>query len=146
MDSSSKTEIEALIPHRDPFLLVDRIVDRGENTITTEFHARPDLDAFRGHFPGSPILPGVLISEFVFQSSAILVSGESDGLLPVLTRIENARFRRVVRPGETLRAKVTLEDAVGAARYMSARVECEEETVLRIKFVVAAVPESETVR
>ena len=146
MDSDSRREIEALIPHRDPFLLVDKILERSENEIHTEWCAREDLEAFRGHYPGYPILPGVLISEFVFQSSALLLadpdapSVTEGGPVPVLTKIENARYKRMVRPGETLRAQVTLNESVGNARYLSAKVQSGSETVLRIRFVVAEVP------
>ncbi len=139
MGSDSRREIEALIPHRDPFLFVDRIVDRTEDTITTEWCPQPDMDVFRGHYPGSPILPGVLISEFVFQSAALLLADpdRADDVVPVLTKIENARFRRMVKPGERLVATIEKKHAIGKARYMQAKVECESEAVLRIEFVVA---------
>lgn len=140
MDSEERRKIEAQIPHRDPFLFVDRVVDRTEDSITTEWRPTPELPAFQGHYPGSPILPGVLISEFVFQSSALLLADPSvEDVVPVLTKIENARFRRLVRPGELLRATVEKKHAIGKARYMKAVVECESSAVLRIEFVVAEV-------
>ena len=74
--SPERAAIEALLPHRDPFLLVDRIADRGEDWIETEWHVAEDLDVFRGHYPGNPILPGVLISEHCFQSAALLLGNE----------------------------------------------------------------------
>ena len=139
MDSKARREIEALIPHRAPFLFVDRIVDRTEDSITTEWCPSADLDVFRGHYPGSPLLPGVLISEFVFQSSALLLADpeRNDDVVPVLTKIENARFKRMVEPNETLRATVNMKHSIGKARYMQARVECAGDAVLRIEFVVA---------
>ncbi len=60
--------IEQLIPHRPPFLFVDEIIAEGPDTLTTRRRVRPDEDFFKGHYPGNPIMPGVLICESVFQS------------------------------------------------------------------------------
>ncbi|MBL8861505.1 MAG: beta-hydroxyacyl-ACP dehydratase [Planctomycetes bacterium] len=140
--TSSRAEIEALIPHRDPFLFVDRIVARSADRIVTEWDVSRDLGAFRGHYPGYPVLPGVLISEFTFQSAACLFASGAEpsvqpGSVPVLTRIEDARFRRVVRPGETLRAEVEVVERLGPARYCKASVTCDGATVVRLRFTVA---------
>jgi len=140
--TSSRAAIEALIPHRDPFLFVDRIVERSADRIVTEWDVSPDLFAFRGHYPGYPVLPGVLISEFTFQSAACLFASGADPkvesrAVPVLTKIEDARFRRVVRPGETLRAVVEVTERLGPARYCKAVVTCAGETVVRLRFTVA---------
>lgn len=142
--TSSRAEIEGLIPHRDPFLFVDRIVERAADRIVTEWDVPVDLAAFRGHYPGHPVLPGVLISEFAFQSAACLLASGADprvtpAAVPVLTRIEDARFRRIVRPGESLRAHVEVVERVGPARFCKATVTCGAETVLRVRFTVAEV-------
>ena len=84
----------------------------------------------------------MLVSEFVFQSAALHAAGSGErkpepGELPVLTRIENARFKSMVRPGDTLRAEVSLTDKLGSARYMKARVTCGDRTVVRLSFTVA---------
>jgi len=134
--------IEARIPHRDPFLFVDRVLELDAANIVSEWDVVPELPCFAGHFPSHPILPGVLINEFVFQSAALLMSEEvPDDMplkgVPVLTRIEDARFKQMVRPGSVLRAEVTLEDRLGPACYMRARVTCEGRVVARQKFVVA---------
>jgi 3-hydroxyacyl-[acyl-carrier-protein] dehydratase len=138
----TRAAIEALIPHRDPFLFVDRIVEQATDRIVTEWDVAADFFAFRGHYPAFPVLPGVLISEFAFQSAACLFSAEAKPTVdaravPVLTKIEDARFRRIVRPGETLRAEVDVVERVGPARYCKALVTCGGETVLRVRFTVA---------
>ena len=141
MGSEPRAAIEALIPHRAPFLFVDRLLERGEDRLVTEWDVVPELDCFRGHYPGAPILPGVLVCEFVFQSAAILLAEAGGtaqaGAIPMLTKIEDARFKQAVRPGETLRAEVTLVERVGPARYVSAHVRSNGKTVLRIRFTVA---------
>lgn len=155
MDSDSPTStsrgrevVEARIPHRDPFLFVDRIVEEREDGITTEWDVRADAFFFVGHYPGNPILPGVIMNEFVFQSAALYMSEESDegtarGGVPVLTRIEDARFKSMVKPGETLRADLTLTERLGPACYMRAKVTSAGRTVVRLSFVVAMAPPEE---
>lgn len=141
MASDQRAAIEARIPHRAPFLFVDRILEQTADSIITEWTIDPELDVFRGHYPGQPILPGVLSAEFCFQSAALLFSDPGSepltGGVPVLTKIEDARYKRMVRPGETLTARLELTEKLGPARYMRGQVRCGEELVLRISFVVA---------
>jgi 3-hydroxyacyl-[acyl-carrier-protein] dehydratase len=127
------------LPHRPPFLFVDRIVEQGPVRIVTEWDVRADLPAFAGHFPGEPVLPGVLTAEFCFQSAALLFATTPGAGLPVLTRIEDARYKKVVRPGETLRAEVELVEQLSNARWCKAHVTSAGASVLRIGFVVAEV-------
>ncbi len=140
-DSEARADVEAAIPHRDPFLFVDRIVEEDEDSLTAEWCVPADADWFRGHYPGQPILPGVLISEHVFQAAAVLVSHHLGGLdanggVPVLSRIESARFRRMVEPGATLRTRVQVEERVGAAWFMSGYVRCDGKKVLQIRYAL----------
>lgn len=138
--SSDRAAIEAAIPHRDPFLFVDRIVARDATTIVTQWRVPDDLDLFRGHYPGEPILPGVILSEFVFQSGALLLSlpgSVTTGSVPVLARITDARFKKLVRPGDLVQADVTLEDSAANARYLSGKVTSGGELVARLSFTVA---------
>ncbi len=142
---ASKQEILERLPHRDPFLLVDAITEQGEDWIETEWHVPEDMDVFRGHYPGNPVLPGVLISEHCFQSAALLV-GQLTGPdaapgIPVLTRIEDARFRRLVRPGQTLHTKVQQTESLANARWFIAKVTIPEGKVARLQFVLALAEE-----
>jgi len=109
-----KKQIEGILPHRDPFLFLDRVVDLvpGEKAVA-EKDLSPDLDVFRGHFPGYPVFPGVLQLEALAQAGAVAVLSqpESRGKLVLFGGIEKARFRRQVVPGETLRLEVTLLQA-----------------------------------
>jgi len=115
-------QIEALIPHRPPFLLVDRIVelDPGKRIVGLKA-VSTDTDTYlQGHFPGYPVMPGVLIVEALAQTGAVLVMHDplNQGKLPFFARIDNCRFRQQVRPGDTLRLEVdvtSFRDPVGKA-------------------------------
>ena len=115
-------QIKALIPHRPPFLLVDRIVevDPGKR-IVGEKDVSLERDEFlRGHFPEYPVMPGVLIVEALAQAGAVLVMQDPAlvGKIPFFARIDNCRFRQQVRPGDTLRLEVevtSFRDPIGKA-------------------------------
>lgn len=100
--------IEGILPHRDPFVWVSRIVaiEPGAS-IEGELDVPADLDIFRGHFPDHPVLPGVIIMEALAQAASfcILVQRGAEGSIGFLTGIDGAKFRRQVSPGETLTLK-----------------------------------------
>ncbi|MDI9497437.1 MAG: 3-hydroxyacyl-ACP dehydratase FabZ [Bacillota bacterium] len=110
-----RSQIEAILPHRDPFLLVDSISRMDENEVTGHFYVRPDLDVFRGHFPQEPVLPGVLIVEAIAQTGAVLVLSkpENRGRIAYFGRIDKVRFRRKVIPGDELELSLRLTRARG---------------------------------
>ena len=105
------TEIQQILPHRYPFLLVDRIIELEPRTrIVGIKQVTINEEFFAGHFPGAPVMPGVLQIEALAQVGAILALREfddRDSKIPFFTGIESARFRRPVVPGDTLRLEVT---------------------------------------
>jgi len=104
-------EIQRILPHRYPFLLVDKIIELEPRTrIVGIKQVTVNEEFFAGHFPGAPIMPGVLQIEALAQVGAILALREMedrDSKIPFFTGIESARFRRPVVPGDTLRLEVT---------------------------------------
>jgi len=104
--------IMELIPHRYPLLLVDRLeeINLGESAIGVK-NITFNEPHFQGHFPGSPVMPGVLIVEAMAQTAAALViatlGADAEGKLVYFMTIDNARFRRQVTPGDQLRMHVT---------------------------------------
>jgi len=140
MVSTEETaRVLALIPQRPPFLFISRIVDLTEDEIVTEWDVDPAADFFRGHFPGAPLMPGVLLVECALQAGAALCAGEAaPGAVQVVTRVRDARFKHMVRPGDTVRCNARLTERVGPARYMQAVLTVGAATALRVRFVVAA--------
>lgn len=138
-------EVAGLIPHRPPFLWVDRIISCTEDCILTEKDISADLDILRGHYPGNPIMPGVLLCEALFQSGALLMarrnlSGTGDGRqIPVLTRIGGAKFKRQVRPGDTARMKVTLTEIISTACFFKGTLRVNDKIAVQVDFVCAMI-------
>lgn len=98
-------DIQKILPHRYPFLLVDKVVEIEEGkSITGIKNVTINEPFFQGHFPGNPIMPGVLITEALAQVGAVLLLSmpENKGKLGVFTGINNFKFRRQVVPGDTL--------------------------------------------
>ena len=98
-------DIQKILPHRYPFLLIDKITEMEEGkTITGIKNVTVNEPFFQGHFPGNPIMPGVLITEALAQTGAVLLLSmpENKGKLGVFTGINNFKFRRQVVPGDTL--------------------------------------------
>jgi len=103
-----RSEIMALLPHRDDMLLLDW-AQLDEGGAIGRYAVRGDEFFLRGHFPGNPVVPGVILCEIMAQSSCILLGDELRGRTPYLAGLGNVRFRRPVRPGEVIQTRVSLK-------------------------------------
>ncbi len=119
--------IAAILPHRYPFLLVDRVVELvPDQRITAIKNVTLNEPFFQGHFPGHPVMPGVLIVEALAQASGLLIglshpqSGD-DGAMYYLAKVDNARFLRPVVPGDQLRLEVQLKRLIRGMGLFTAR-------------------------
>ena len=107
----NQEQIMNILPHRPPFIFIDSILDLTENTITGVKYVSPDEPYFKGHFPGRPVMPGVLIIEAMAQVGGVLVLStfeNPENYLTFFGRIENAKFKRPVLPGDVLVFKLEL--------------------------------------
>jgi len=137
-------EVKAAIPHREPFLFVDEIVECGDDRILCKktFHA--DDYFFAGHYPGNPIVPGVVQCEAAMQAGAILLTRIFDkddmiGRLPVVAKMEKVRFREMVRPGDTLMLEVKFRDKVAGVYFMQAKATVNGKTSVQFDVACALV-------
>ena len=133
-------QILKAIPHRPPFLFVDKVIESTDTKIRAIKEISPEEAFFKGHYPGNPIMPGVLICESIFQTGAILLSniiGNIGGGTPVLTRINNAKFKNMVKPGATLELEAELVEKVGNAFFMKGKAASEGKTVVTVEFAVS---------
>jgi 3-hydroxyacyl-[acyl-carrier-protein] dehydratase len=133
----SLAEIHAAIPHRAPFLLIDEIVKQTDQSIICRKTFSADNWFFAGHYPDYPLVPGVLLCEAAMQAGATLLSRASSGnaeKMPVVTRMNEVRFKRIVRPGETIDIEVTLREKLADAFFFDAKVTCGGKLAVRFEF------------
>jgi 3-hydroxyacyl-[acyl-carrier-protein] dehydratase len=129
--------IKAAIPHREPFLLVDEIVEQTDRRIVCRKTFTGDEFWYRGHYPDFPLTPGVLLVEAAMQAGAVLLSRfarESAGGVPVATRINNVKFRQMVRPGDTIEMQVDLADRMTDVFFLKAKVTVAAKTAVTFDF------------
>jgi 3-hydroxyacyl-[acyl-carrier-protein] dehydratase len=125
------------IPHRPPMLLLDEVVEWEPEHIVCRKKFQPDEWFFQGHYPDYPLVPGVLLCEAAMQAGAVLLSKvpKSEGV-PVAGRLNDVKFKRMVRPGDTVLLDVTLDDRMGDAFFLSAKVLCDGKSAATLNFAV----------
>ena len=136
-------EIEKAIPHRPPMRLIDEIVQREDSSIICK-KTFSDSDFFvQGHFPGQPLVPGVIQCECCLQAGAVLLERFMEnigGSIPVATRMDNVKFKRIVRPGDTVEIHVTLKEQVSNASFLVGKVLLDGKIATRLDFACTVKP------
>jgi 3-hydroxyacyl-[acyl-carrier-protein] dehydratase len=139
------TPVTELIPHRPPFLFVDEIVSHDATSLAARRTWRAEEDFYRGHYPGAPITPGVLLCEAVFQTAACFmalkaraVGGKPGEGVPLIAKISDVRFRTPVYPGDAVTIEVKEKDSLGGFTMMTGAIKKTDGTrVMNLDFAVA---------
>jgi beta-hydroxyacyl-ACP dehydratase FabZ len=129
-------EIRAILPHRYPFLLVDRIVEMEPERVVGIKNVTLNEPFFMGHFPDFPVMPGVLIVEAMAQTAGVLVlksMPDRQNKLVLLVAIDYARFRRPVVPGDTLRMEMTIVKRKASVAKIAGRATVDGQLVAEIE-------------
>ncbi|MGA3098249.1 MAG: 3-hydroxyacyl-ACP dehydratase FabZ [Bryobacteraceae bacterium] len=129
-------EIRALLPHRYPFLLVDRIVEMDAERVVGIKNVTHNEPFFQGHFPDFPVMPGVLIVEAMAQAAGVLVLAsipDRASKLVLLVAIESARFRRPVVPGDTLRMEMAVIKRKASVAKFAGRATVDGKVVAEVE-------------
>src|SRR5918994_692659 len=128
----NKEQIEAILPHRDPFLLLDEVTELvpGSRVVARKLVTEADC---AGHFPGNPIMPGVKMVEALAQAGAVAVLSEEEnrGKLALFAGIDDVRFKRIVRPGDDLLLECDLETVRGPIGKGKERATVDGELAVR---------------
>ncbi len=135
----SAEEILKAIPHRSPFLLIDEIIEIKDNKISTSKTFLSDEYFFKGHYPNNPLVPGVLLCECMFQSGAVLLAhlfNEDYQGIPVVTRLNNVKFKKMILPEEKIIITVELKEKLSNAYYMLGKVFKDNHLAVRAEFAL----------
>lgn len=137
-------EIKEIIPHRFPFLLIDKIIEVELEPVVRAVGVKNvtiNEPFFQGHFPSYPVMPGVLIVEALAQTACVagMMMDENKGKIPLFTGIENIKFRRQVVPGDTLKLEAEFTSMRHGMGKANVRASVQEETAVEgvIKFAIA---------
>ena len=144
--TESRISIHDSIPHRGNMLLIDEVESLEGEEITCCKTFRPDEHFFDGHYPDYPIVPGVILCECAAQAAAVLLANGGkrvpvvEGAVPVLTRLNNVRFKRTVRPGDTIVVSARLDEVVSNAFFLSATIRLDEKVACSLELACTLAP------
>src|SRR4051794_13466102 len=146
MKSSFQMSLEAIksaIPHREPFLLLDEIIEQSKSQIVCRKKFTGKEFWYQGHYPNFPLTPGVLLCEAAMQAGAVLLAkvvADSPDCVPVLSRMNRVKFKTMVLPGDTVLLDVTLTEKMAGAFFLTAKVTKGDKTVVTFDFACKMAP------
>jgi len=135
--------IKAAIPHREPFLLIDEIVEQSDKRIVCRKTFTGKEFWYQGHYPEFPLTPGVLLCEAAMQAGAVLLAkvvADNPDRVPVVSRMNNVKFKTMVRPGDTVVLDVTLTEQLAGAFFMQAKVLLGDKPAVLFDFACKMAP------
>src|SRR4051812_14947851 len=135
--------IKSAIPHREPFLLIDEIVEQTDNHIVCRKKFTGEEFWYQGHYPSFPLTPGVLLCEAAMQAGAVLLAklvADNLDYVPVVSRMNNVKFKTMIRPGDTVTLEVRLTEQLAGAFFLNAKVTVGKRTAVTFDFACKMAP------
>ena len=139
----NRDELKNYLPHREPMLLVDEIEIDEEGVCHAKYTIKEDEFFTRGHFPGNPIVPGVIQCEIMAQSCAIMVKDDIPGNLTLYAGIDKVRFKNPVRPGDVCEITAKLNEKKGPLYFCSAKLEVGGKLCCKGELTFALIPKEQ---
>lgn len=137
----TREELKTLLPHRAPMLLLDE-ASLSEDTAVGHYTVRGDEFFLKGHFPGNPLVPGVILCEILAQSACVLLKDAlQPGQLPVYTGLDRVKFRSPVRPGDTIETRCRIKRAKHPFYFAEGTVQVGDRICVTAEFSFAIMGE-----
>lgn len=143
MSLMNQEEISNLIGVRPPYLWISEVQQANDQHLVATKFLSPELELFQGHFVGCPVFPGALQCEACFQAASALIAriqSATPGHVPVIARVNQVKFRRLVRPGDTIRVDVRIVDQIPKVFRMRGRVSVDNHLTAELEFYATEAP------
>ena len=132
-------QINQLIPQSPPFLFLNSVIDHGKDFLQATYRFEKNEPFFAGHFPGDPIVPGVLLCECCLQAGAVFMSLQAQEKIKgkaIVTKMDKVKFKNFVRPEMDLTIQVNFVDSIANYILMSGKISCDDQAIMSMEFMV----------